>query len=90
MEDFRVTCINKPQRDGSVEAITHLGGAGWRLTREQVVARIDARRHVFYTLVGGRRAELGVRVSVAGTRYVQTHADGHWNNNLLALPECAG
>ena len=31
MEEFRVTCINKPQRDGPVEAITHLGGSGWRL-----------------------------------------------------------
>ena len=90
MEEVQVTCINKPHRASPVEAITHLGGSGWRLTRQQVVAYIEARRYAFYTLVGGRRAGLAVRVSAGGTKYVQTHADGYWNNNLLALPECSG
>lgn len=90
VQQTQVTCINKPRHESPIEAITHPGGTGWRLTRQQVVEQIEARRYVFYALVDGRRAELGVRASPAGTKYVQTHADNYWNNNLLALPECSG
>src|SRR4051794_29736391 len=88
MQDVQVTCINKPHRDSPHEAITHLGGANWRRTRQQVVDAIEVERYRFYTFVGGKRADLAVRISANGTKYVQTHADGYWNNNLLALPEC--
>jgi hypothetical protein len=33
-------------------------------------------------------AHVGVRTSsVTGRKFIQTHADGYWNNNLLSLPE---
>lgn len=87
MADLQVTCINKTPRNNPHEGITHLGGFGWKKTREQVVREIDARVNTFYTSVNGTRANVAVREGTNG-KYVQTHADGYWNDNLLALPEC--
>lgn len=89
MADVRVTCINKQPRQNPYEGITHLGGSGWRWTREQVIASIRAKTNTFYTHEGGKRAEIGV-VDGANGPYLRTYADGQWNDNLLALPECAG
>jgi len=87
MSDLRVRCINKQPRDDTHRGITHLGGDGWKGTRQQVVADIESGANNFYTLVNGRRAEVAVVTDQYG-KYVRTHADGYWNDNLLALPEC--
>lgn len=87
MADVQVTCINKPDRDNRYEAITHLGGYGWRWTREDVVSSINNKTNTFYTMVNGRRADVGV-VNGSNGPFVRTHADGVWNDNLLALTEC--
>lgn len=83
-----VTCINKRDRNSDHEGITHLGGATWKLTRQQVIDHIESRKWDFYTLVGGKKAWLVVRKTAHGTKYVQTIADGYYSNNLLDLPEC--
>lgn len=88
MADVQVTCINKPNRESRHEHITHLGGAEWRWTREQVIASIDARTNTFSTFVGGKRADVAVVRESGRAAYVQTHADGQWNNNLLVPTEC--
>lgn len=86
MADVQVTCIT---RSGGTHAhITHLGGAGWFWTTAQVIQSIEAGTNSFYTLVGGKRANVGV-VQSGGSKYLQTHADGSWNNNLLSLPSCS-
>jgi len=87
MADVRVTCISKQPRNNTYEGITHLGGPGWRWTRTQVIQSIEAATNTFYTFEGGRRAEIGVVEAPTG-KYLRTHADGQWNDNLLALPEC--
>ena len=87
MADVQVTCVNKQPRADPNEGITHLGGANWRWTRQQVIDSINNGTNTFYTLVGGRRANVGV-ISGPGGPYVRTYADGVWNDNLLALPEC--
>jgi hypothetical protein len=87
MADVQVRCINKQPRNNPHEGITHLGGQGWKFTRDQVVQSIEAKTNTFYTMEGGKRANVGV-VNGANGKFVQTHADGAWNNNLLALPEC--
>ena len=90
MADVQVECINKMQRASTHEGITHLGGnagGGWRWTRQQVIDSIKARTNTFYTLVSGKRADVGVINGSAG-EYVRTYADGQWSDNLLALPEC--
>ena len=89
MADVQVTCINKQPHNSTHEGITHLGGSGWRWTRSQVIQSIEAKTNTFYTKVGGNRAEIGV-VNGPNGKYVRTYADGKWNDNLLALPECTG
>jgi hypothetical protein len=34
----------------------------------------------------GNRADVGVVAPTHGAKYLRTHADGKWTNNLLALP----
>ena len=87
MADVQVTCINKQPRQNPHEGITHLGGAGWHWTRQQVIDAIEARTNTFYTFVAGKRADVGV-VDGPNGKYLRTHADRQWNDNLLALPEC--
>jgi hypothetical protein len=88
MADVQVTCINKqPSHTDPHHGITHLGGTGWHWTRAQVIDSIENRTYSFYVQSGGKRSEVGV-VSGPHGKYLRTHADGYWNDNLLALPEC--
>jgi len=89
MADVLVTCINKILRNDPHEGITHLGGATWHWPRQQVIDSIEAKTNTFHTFVGGNRADVGV-VNGPNGKYVRTYADGKWNDNLLALPECTG
>jgi hypothetical protein len=88
MADVRVTCINKQPRHNAYEGITHLGGYGWKWTRQQVIDSINQRTNTFYTLVNGNRGDIGV-INGPNGPYVRTYADGQWNDNLLSLPECS-
>jgi hypothetical protein len=90
MADVQVTCINKPNRASSHEHITHLGGSTWKWTRAQVITSIEAKTNTFFVRdAAGHRSEVGVvEPSDDRSKYVRTYADGDWNNNLLALPEC--
>lgn len=91
MADVQVGCINKVPRHNPYEGITHLGGrggGGWRWTRQQVINSINDKANTFYTFEGGKRADIGVVHGPNGD-YVRTYADGKWDDNLLALPECA-
>jgi hypothetical protein len=54
-----------------------------------VIDSIESGSNTFFTLVGGKRAEVGV-VEGAHGKYVRAHADGYYNGNLLALDECPG
>ncbi|MGE0266659.1 MAG: DUF3892 domain-containing protein [Candidatus Obscuribacterales bacterium] len=87
MPDLQVTCINKQPRENPHEGITHLGGNDWKWTRQQVIESIEGKTNTFYTQVKGSRAAVGV-VNGSNGKYLRTHADGEWNDNLLALPEC--
>ncbi len=94
MSSYRIDCINKPDRDSRHERITHVGGpqadgSRWRDTAANIIRFIEAKQHSFYTQEGGRMASVGVRTSAAGHKYIQTHADGQWSDNLLALCECS-
>jgi len=87
MADVQVTCINKQPRNNPYEGITHLGGSGWRWTHQQVVDSIINETNTFYTQTGPRRSEIGIVNGPTGP-YLRTYANGQWNDNLLALPEC--
>lgn len=87
MSDVQVTCINKQPRNSTHEGITHLGAYNWKLTRQQVIASIESGTDTFFTLVGNKRANIGV-IDGSNGKYVRTFADGAWTDNLLALAEC--
>lgn len=95
MADYRIDCVNKPNRNSSHEHITHVGGpksdgsGRWKETVPNVVRMIEQKTHRFFTSEGGVTALVGVRTSAAGNKFLQTYADGVWKDNLLALQECA-
>ncbi len=94
MPEFQVTCITKPDRMSRHEHITHIGNLAnqWRLTREEAIRRIDARQENFYTIdrTSGAKMYIGVVREAGKVPFLRTHADGKWNDNLLAQSECDG
>ena len=92
MADVRITCITKSQANGKHEHITHVGNpsAPWKWTTAQVVESIDAKTNTFYVIDTrtGKRAEVGVVRTPGRAAYLRTHADGEWNDNLLAQTQC--
>jgi len=87
-----VTCITKPNPLSSHEHITHIGGAGWKWDRDKVIRSIEAKENIFYVVdqATGKQAYIGVvRPRDGRSPYLQTYADGIWNNNLLSLPQCS-
>lgn len=88
MADVQVTCINKQPRNNPHEGITHLGGTGWKWTRQQVIDSIRNKSNTFFTRGDGNRGDIGI-VDGPNGPYLRTYADGKWNDNLLSLPECA-
>ena len=95
MADYRIDCINKPDRNSAHEHITHVGGpkpdgsGRWKDTVANIVRLIEGKTDRFYTSEGGVSAWVLVRTSAAGRKFLQTSADGVWKDNLLALKECA-
>jgi len=89
--EYLVNCINKPHHLSAHEHITHIGQANsWRMERETAIRRIDAKQDSFYTLDGrtGSKVYIGVVREAGKAPYLRTHADGKWNDNLLAQQEC--
>ena len=84
--DVHLTCIRKSRTDSPHEHSTHVGSNGNVWTRQQVIGWIDRKEHSFYTRVADRRADVGVVREGSKAPYLRTHADGQYNNNLLALP----
>lgn len=93
MNEFEITCINKPDRMSRHEHIQYIGNQAehWKLSLQSAISRISSKTEAFYTVdrTTGRKIYVGV-VPSEGLRgaYLRTHADGKWNDNLLALPEC--
>lgn len=92
MNEFQVTCITKPDRMSRHEHITNIGNISnnWMLTREEAIRRIDGNQEAFYTVdrTTGKKMYIGVVREAGKNPYLRTHADGKWNDNLLALDEC--
>ena len=93
MSEIEVNCITKPNRESRHEHITHIGNTntGWQLSREAAISRIESKQESYYTIdrTTGRKVYVGV-VREGGLKppYLRTHADGKWNDNLLAQREC--
>lgn len=95
MTDYRIDCINKPDRNSPHEHITHAGGPNpegngrWRDTVANIVGFIEKEQHRFYTREDDASVWVGVRTGATGNKFIQTYADGVWKDNLLALHECS-
>ncbi|MGB9985207.1 MULTISPECIES: DUF3892 domain-containing protein [unclassified Herbaspirillum] len=65
-------------------------GNKWRHTREAAITRIESKTEAFYTVdkATGKRIYIGVVREAGKAPYLRTHADGKWNDNLLAQGEC--
>ena len=89
MADCRITHIRKRDRMSRHEHITHVGNPPtWFWPRENVIANINKETDTFYVYENGRRSNVGVVNPTDGrSPFLQTFADGYWNDNLLALPE---
>jgi hypothetical protein len=86
--DIQIIRISKPDRSGAHEQITHLGDSDRMWSRWDVMCWIEEGETAFYTMIGGKRADIRVR-EAEGFRYLQTWADGSWNDDLLALPRAS-
>jgi hypothetical protein len=83
----QITCINKNNRESAHERITHVGGAGWRVTQQAAISDIESGRESYYVNQNGERVEVIVATR-NGVKYLKTKADSAETNNLLSLPEC--
>ena len=93
----RVTCITKSGGDheNPHAAISDLGWVNEETsnrgssTRLQMYDWIKNKSGVAYVRdARGNQVVVGAAETTRGTKYVRTHADGIWTDNLLALPEC--
>ena len=86
MADVQVTCITKPHPQSPHEHITELGNpkAGWKWSRDRVIASIDAKTNTFFVVdpYTGKRSNVGVVRPAGRAAYLRTHADGDWNDGL--------
>jgi len=93
MSEYEVNAINKPHRQSPHEHITHIGNnnADWRMTREEAIRRIETRQDSFYTVdrTTGKKIPIEVVREAGKVPFLRTKADGKWNDNLLAMPECS-
>jgi hypothetical protein len=89
MADLQVTCTLKASAflHATETYITHIGGVWGTITEEQAIRDIDTHTHTYYTLVGGRRANIHPHQG-RHRRFLKTDADGYVPNNLLSLPNC--
>jgi hypothetical protein len=93
VDEYEITCINKPHHQSPYEHITHIGNSAgqWRITRNSAISRITNRTARFFTVdtSTGRRVYLEV-VSNDGNKpsYLKTVPDGKLPDNLLSQKEC--
>ena len=93
---IRITCINKSNgyHQDPHHAISDLGwieegtGKTGKSTRLQIYDWIRQGGVAHVRDAKGNNARVGAREHANGTKFLQTHADGVWTDNLLALPEC--
>ena len=88
----RITCITKPDRENTHEAISHVGGidsAGSRfyITREQTYDYIKT-GHSFHVVVDRYDIPVIAYEKNGYGKYIRTKPDSTLKDNLLSLQSC--
>jgi Protein of unknown function (DUF3892) len=82
---IRITAIRQEGGSGD-EHITHLWWEGDGSAAE-IIRWIEDKQGSAYVDDGlGHKAQVGVVTTAAGRKYLRTHADGYWTDNLASLP----
>lgn len=92
----RIVCINKDNGDhyDPHEAITHYGWLNentekqGKSTRKEMVEFIEDGGQAYVVDRARNKVYCYVRESSKGTKFLQTHSDNRYTNNLLELLEC--
>lgn len=89
----RVECIVKADPASPFQGIQSFGGRNkqgfnWRLSREQLIAKVRGGETFYVENPAGRRAELVIAHADNGVEYLRTLADGVGSDNLLSLRDC--
>ncbi len=92
----QITCITKPDRQSTHEAITHVGGRrgngvgiSFFITREQCADDIRFRSEDYFVHVGGYQVSVeAYQLRTSGPWFIRTYPDATKRDNLLSLPEC--
>jgi hypothetical protein len=88
---FEIGCVNKPDREGLVEHITHVGGydAGqWKLPVEEVIRRIEGCIEGFFIRVKANEVDVFVASPKGGRKHIRTNRDLTQLDHLMNLPRC--
>lgn len=96
MSIVKIRCIKKDggNHENPHEGVTHYGwvdssGDSNVAGREAMVEWVEKSGNEAYVeSLGGDKAYCDVRTGRSGRKFLQTYADGNYNNNLLNLPEC--
>ncbi|WP_406364407.1 DUF3892 domain-containing protein [Streptomyces sp. NBC_00645] len=90
---IQITAVRLSPGGTTHEHISHLwwteqgSGKTGDNTRARIVDWIENQAGKAYTSDrAGNRTEVAVVTPTRGAKYLRTHADGVWTNNLLALP----
>jgi hypothetical protein len=85
----QITCITKPDVHSSHEAITHVGGSSFYVTREQCADDIRFRRESYFVHVGLYQTSVeAYQRNNTGPWFIRTKQDNTQKDNLLSLLQC--
>lgn len=90
---FRISCINKEDRDDPYESITFVGGfhdsKRWRHPQKDAIENLKNKICTYFVEGNnGEEIEVILGISPAGNPCIKTKADDIKTDNLLSLEEC--
>lgn len=88
----QITCITKPDRENTHEAIQYVGGirgsgSQFYISRRECADDIDSGRDSYFVHVGLYKTNV-TTYQRNGEKFIRTNADATTTDNLLSLKSC--